>query len=231
MAERDVGLGYGWTHSLGWRVTLTGRATRVWTDEGISVDFPVLPEGGEALGPWGWLLRRERGGYRLDRGDGLYHAFSLPIEGEREWLLTAIEDRSGNRISISHEGSRIAEVLDSAGRRVRLGSSPEGRIVSISVYNATSQGRWITFARYEHDEIGRLVAAGRDPDTIPVVFQIYHPHQEGVPTSPTSDIVAGLTWARCDHLESFPGDKRGMKEALDRAIALYEEMKAEHEAK
>ncbi|WP_437765815.1 hypothetical protein WMF27_27895 [Sorangium sp. So ce281] len=76
-----------------------------------------------------------------------------------------------------------------------------------------------------------LVAAGRDPDTIPVVFQIYHPHQEGVPTSPTSDIVPGLTWARCDHLESFPGDKRGMKEALDRAIALYEEMRADHEAK
>ncbi len=159
MAERDVGLGHGWTHSLGWRVTITRRATRVWTDEGISVDFPVLPEGGEALGPWGWVLRREGGGYRLDRGDGLYHAFALPIEGEREWLLTAIEDRSGNRISISYEGSRIAEALDSAGRRVRFGSSPEGRIVSISVYNATSQGRWITFARYEHDDIGRLVAA------------------------------------------------------------------------
>jgi hypothetical protein len=76
-----------------------------------------------------------------------------------------------------------------------------------------------------------LVAAGRDPDTIPVVFQIYHPYQEGVPTTPTSDIVPGLTWARCDHLESFPGEKRGMKEALDRAIALYEEMKAEHEAR
>ncbi|XYH94178.1 RHS repeat-associated core domain-containing protein [Sorangium sp. So ce1128] len=159
MAERDVGLGYGWAHSLGWRVTITRRAIRVWTDEGISVDFPVLSEGSEAIGPWGWLLRRERGGYRLDKGDGLLHVFALPLDGEREWLLTAIEDRSGNRIAIVHEGSRIAEVLDSAGRRARFASSPEGRIVSISVYNATSQGRWIPFARYEHDDLGRLVAA------------------------------------------------------------------------
>ncbi|WP_437708770.1 hypothetical protein WMF45_31460 [Sorangium sp. So ce448] len=76
-----------------------------------------------------------------------------------------------------------------------------------------------------------LIAAGRNPDDIPVVFQINHPCQEGVPTTPASDIIPGLTWARCDHVEAFPKEKRGAKEALDRAIALYEEMRADHEAK
>ncbi|WP_437911944.1 hypothetical protein WME73_31460 [Sorangium sp. So ce302] len=76
-----------------------------------------------------------------------------------------------------------------------------------------------------------LIAAGRDPDAIPVVFQINRPYNDGVLTVPTSDIVQALTWARCDHVEAFPQEKRGAKEALDRAIALYEEMRAEHEAK
>ncbi|MGK3991997.1 hypothetical protein [Sorangium sp. So ce1024] len=76
-----------------------------------------------------------------------------------------------------------------------------------------------------------LIAAGRNPDEIPVVFQICHPYQEGVPTTPTSGIVPALTWARCDHLEAFPGEMRCTKEALDRAIGLYEEMRAEREAK
>ncbi|WP_437964702.1 hypothetical protein WMF04_34200 [Sorangium sp. So ce260] len=76
-----------------------------------------------------------------------------------------------------------------------------------------------------------LIAAGRDPDAVPVVFQINHPCNDGVPTIPVADMVQALTWARCDHVEAFPQDKRGAKEALDRAIALYEEMRAEHEAK
>jgi hypothetical protein len=73
-----------------------------------------------------------------------------------------------------------------------------------------------------------LVAAGRDPDSVPVVFQINH---WGPPTMPMSDLLQVLTWPRCDHVQAFSEDHRGAKEALDRAIALYEEMKADHEAR
>jgi hypothetical protein len=76
-----------------------------------------------------------------------------------------------------------------------------------------------------------LISAGRDPDTVPVVFQINCYCREDVTKTPTSDIIQVLTWPRCDHIEVFPQGLRGAKEALDRAIALYEEMRAEHEAK
>ncbi|MGK3991994.1 hypothetical protein [Sorangium sp. So ce1024] len=76
-----------------------------------------------------------------------------------------------------------------------------------------------------------LIAAGRDPDTIPVVFQINHSYQEGVPTMPLSDLLQVLTWSRCDHVGAVAREKRGAKEALDRAIGLYEEMRAEREAR
>ncbi|WP_437313961.1 hypothetical protein [Sorangium sp. So ce385] len=68
-----------------------------------------------------------------------------------------------------------------------------------------------------------LVAAGRDPDSVPVVFQINH---WGPPIMPMSDLLQVLTWPRCDHVQAFSEDHRGAKEALDRAIALYEEMRA-----
>ncbi|WP_437950306.1 hypothetical protein WME98_05430 [Sorangium sp. So ce296] len=76
-----------------------------------------------------------------------------------------------------------------------------------------------------------LISAGRDPDTVPVVFQINCYCREDVLKTPTSDIIQVLTWPRCDHVEVFPQEMRGAKEALDRAITLYEEMSAEHEAR
>ncbi|WP_437605850.1 hypothetical protein WMF20_32955 [Sorangium sp. So ce834] len=76
-----------------------------------------------------------------------------------------------------------------------------------------------------------LVSAGRDPDTVPVLFLIDCYLREDIEKAPTPDIIQVLTWSRCDHVQVFPEEKRGDKEALDRAIALYEEMRAEHEAK
>ncbi|WP_437996119.1 hypothetical protein WMF26_33865 [Sorangium sp. So ce185] len=76
-----------------------------------------------------------------------------------------------------------------------------------------------------------LISAGRDPDSVPVLFQIDCYRLEDVDKTPASEIIQVLTWSRCDHAQAFPEEKRGAKEALDRAIALYEEVRAEHEAK
>jgi RHS repeat-associated protein len=156
---RDVGLGFGWTHSLAWRVTTTRRLTQVWTEEGISVDFPLLRAGEEHLGPWGWLLRRDAGGYVLDKDDGRKWLFSGPPGEDGEWRLSAVEDRCGNRIALTYEAGRLTEVRDSVGRRVRLSRGAKGRVGAVEVLNAASQGRWVAFERYEYDEGGRLVTA------------------------------------------------------------------------
>ena len=72
-AQRDVGLGFGWAHTFGWEVEVGRRQITVWNEQGTAVDFPMIPVGGETLGPWGWVLRREvcsrrrRGGSRRSR--------------------------------------------------------------------------------------------------------------------------------------------------------------------
>ncbi|MFO0760721.1 MAG: RHS repeat-associated core domain-containing protein [Byssovorax sp.] len=159
-AERDVGLGYGWAHTLGWEIEidLVAREASVWTDQGTRVRFPLPREGTEQLGPWGFLLRREADGFQLDVDDGVVRRFEAADDRKRRYRLTSIEDDNHNRISLRYEGSRLAEVTDSAGRAVRFKGTKEGRIAAIEAQNAVSQGQWVAFATYAYDDRGRLVS-------------------------------------------------------------------------
>ncbi|APR75267.1 Rhs-family protein [Minicystis rosea] len=159
MAERDTGLGFGWGHTFGWEVEVKRRSIVVWNEQGIAVDFPLIRPGEEVIGPWGWVLRREVWGFAVDADDGLWHLFSVAEDEGKRYRLTALEDRNRNRISLTYDDGKLVEVKDSAGRIVRLVPTREGRIGSIQVQNAISQGQWIAFATYAYDDAGNLVGA------------------------------------------------------------------------
>ncbi|AUX35000.1 uncharacterized protein SOCE836_071880 [Sorangium cellulosum] len=172
--------------------------------DGVVVEEPV-PREGRVL----WT-----------RGDVVYSLHLFFVEARGSSWAHAIENLVATEAATVHESTTFARefaALKSAQTIILLVDDQTHRVW---------RGRHFTkMLRAD------LIAAGRNPDDIPVVFQIDHPCQEGVPTTPSSDIIPGLSWARCDHIEAFPKEKRGAKEALDRAIALYEEMRAEHEAK
>jgi hypothetical protein len=67
-----------------------------------------------------------------------------------------------------------------------------------------------------------LLAAERQPEEVPVVFQLNHTMLEGIGVTPVADLAQALTWPRCAYVEAFPKEKRGAREALDRAIDLYD---------
>jgi hypothetical protein len=67
-----------------------------------------------------------------------------------------------------------------------------------------------------------LLAAGRRLEEVPVVFQLNHAMLEGIGVTPVTDLVQALTWPRCAYVEASPKEKRGAREALDRAIDLYD---------
>lgn len=159
MAGRDCGLGFGWGHTFGWEIEVGRRRITVWNEQGVGVDFPTIAVGSEIVGPWGWLLRRETWGFAVDADDGVWHLFSAVEDDGKRVRLTAIEDRNRNRIALTYDDGRLVEVTDSTGRVVRLVPTREGRIGSIRVQNAVSQGQWVAFATYTYDERGDLVAA------------------------------------------------------------------------
>lgn len=108
------------------------------------------------------------------------------------------------------------------------------------------------FQRYERN-LRRLEedlsAVNRAPRDVPVVFQIHRlvedmaeeeatlevvftrsgqePERRRITAVPVADLRQMLVWPRCDHVVAFPRRKRGAKEALDRAIDLYEATLAE----
>jgi RHS repeat-associated protein len=155
--HRDVGIGPGWSHSLGWAIELRPRMVRVWDDGGVALDFPEVAVGGEVLGPGGWRLRREPWGYRVDAKDGCWRDFPVRDERARRHRLLAIEDRNKNRIALTYGDAGLVEVIDSAGRTVRFTATREGRIATVAVQDAGPQGRWVVFATYTYDEQGDLV--------------------------------------------------------------------------
>jgi RHS repeat-associated protein len=156
--QRDVGLGYGWSHSLAWEIEVSRRSMRVWKWDGTAVELDGIAPNDGLIGPDQWVLARADSGFVLDPGDRTWLTFKEAVDGGTRYLLSSIEDRHGNRISLRYDQGRLVEILDSVGRVLRVVRTPGGRIAAFEVKNAAAQGCWVGFARYEYDEEGDLVA-------------------------------------------------------------------------
>jgi len=184
--ERDIGLGFGWSHSYGWSIELRRRSVEVWQEGGQRVVF-ARPEQGETVtGPLGWTLRAEPWGFEVEADDDVRRIFAERIE-ERV-LLSAIENRNGQRTTLRYDNGRLAEVVDAAGRSLRVGTDPAGHIARIEAKNAEQQGRIVVFARYAYNDAGQLVRV-TDADGADTRFDYDEDHRLTAFTTP-----AGLTF-------------------------------------
>ncbi|MGK3982502.1 RHS repeat-associated core domain-containing protein [Sorangium sp. So ce136] len=151
----DLGLGFGWSHSLAWSIEERRRTLRVLEPNAAPTTAEVPePEHPVAL-PCG-RLTRHAAGYTLE-ADGLLYVLGERQEGS--WLLSRIVDRYENEVRLAYEGKRLSHVIDSVGRVVRVRRHPDGRIAGFEVKNASTQGRWTSFRTYRYGERGDLVAA------------------------------------------------------------------------
>ncbi|WP_437508288.1 RHS repeat-associated core domain-containing protein [Sorangium sp. So ce1099] len=157
----DYGLGYGWNHSLGWRVIeLRRRRVRVVTEKALACEGPCPEEGQTVKLPVG-LLTRTRDGYVLKADDGLMRVFEDAFAIDNEFRLSAIVDRNGNQARLFYENGTgpLQFVNDSVGRLLRVRRHHDGRIAAFEVKNASARGVWTSFRTYEYDARGDLVAA------------------------------------------------------------------------
>jgi hypothetical protein len=90
MAARDAGLGYGWGHTFGWEIEIGPASDHGVERAGHCRRFPAVEAGGEVVGPWGWLLRREEEGFSLDADNGVFRRFSPASAGGKRHRLTAM---------------------------------------------------------------------------------------------------------------------------------------------
>lgn len=151
--HRDVGLGWGWTHSYAWELVVRRRRIEVWDDEGTMLEWPALKQGA-AHTSHGRTVRREPGGYVLTM-DG--HRFVFGAIFGNVHRLTAVEDSNGNTIRLDYRtDGRLTGLVDSVGRTVRVRHAADGRIAAFEVQNAKVLGRWFACGEYLYDDRGDL---------------------------------------------------------------------------
>lgn len=153
---RDFGMGPSWGHTLGWQLEIRRSAIWVFTDKGTKIAFPLVEQGDDALGPFGWRLRRDQHGYEVDADDGVFRRFVVTSVDKAR--LEEVRDRNHNKISLSYDAAgHLQQVTDSAGRHIRVRCDGRGHILAFLVQK--SPGEWIKLAEYDYDDRGRLTGA------------------------------------------------------------------------
>lgn len=154
-------LGYGWTHTFGWRLVRRRRGVEVFDDRGKVQRFDTPPSDGLPVqNALGWRLSRSREGFELHlpKEQMRYHFAPDPAEGGAHWLIAA-EDRNKNRIHVERSDRGVLTgLVDSAGRSYRVTADAAGRVLSIAVAADAERSAWVEIVRYTYDEAGNLAS-------------------------------------------------------------------------
>ncbi len=160
--EIDCGLGFGWSHSLAHRLSVSGDSV-VWTDhENRSTTLPLPSVARPAI----TNSLAEAAIYLGSLPDELILAQASRFYHFRDGVLTAISDAYDNRLRISRDVlGRIERVDNGVGRALFLRYA-SGRIVAVDyqIQRAEDDGPfvWVTeqnVVSYGYDDLGRLVSA------------------------------------------------------------------------
>nr|BEK67269.1 hypothetical protein KPHV_44960 [Kitasatospora purpeofusca] len=141
-------LGIGW--QLGYGMSLSagpGGTVTVTSEAGAKGVFRRMPDGSYRSDPGiTSTLTASPTGYTLTTRDHRRHLFSAA------GVLTAIQDRSGQGLTLIRTGTRITGLTDAAGRTATLSyDDPSGRLTLLTL----ADGRTV---RYTYDASGRLAS-------------------------------------------------------------------------
>ncbi len=156
--EEDVGLGWGWKHTLAWTLVERHLTLEITPPFGAPVRAEIPAEGAVLPVRGVGLFRRSGESYVLtEERSGLFFQFEASGAAGR-YRLTTVFDAPGNAVVLEHdEAGRLAMITDSAGRRVSVRREAGGRIERFEM--VTAKGRSVAYRRYEYDAAGRLSAA------------------------------------------------------------------------
>ncbi|MGY2196391.1 DUF6531 domain-containing protein, partial [Pseudomonas pergaminensis] len=160
--EMDCGLGFGWSHSLAHRLSVSGDSV-VWTDhENRSTTLPLPSISRPAI----TNSLAEAAIYLGSLPDELVLAQASRFYHFRDGVLTAISDAYDNRLRIARDFLGRIERLDNGVGRSLLLRYASGRIVAVDyqVQRIVDEGPYVwvteqTVVSYAYDDLGRLISA------------------------------------------------------------------------
>ncbi|HLP42775.1 MAG TPA: DUF6531 domain-containing protein [Fibrobacteria bacterium] len=154
-------LGHGWHHAYDISLCIEGKGLAVRMPDGRPRGFPVLQAGSEYFDRAEKItLARDAAGYFLRTKDHLTYRFSQAPDAGGIHPLVEIRTDAGHRLRFAYDSrGRLEWVLDSGGRRFRLVSDGQGRILEIQGPHPDDRERSCTLVSYLYDTRGDLVEA------------------------------------------------------------------------
>lgn len=155
--ERDVGLGFGWTHSLAWEIEQRRRELVLWRGDGTREHIPNPEPGQQIMLSPARSIAREEGFYVLRDEKGWNRYFRQVSPGHR-YVLFRIQNRWDHRIELEYDAhGRLSSVTDSVFRVVRVSRYRNGRISAFEVRNGPPGAEYVRFYSYRYDDAGDLI--------------------------------------------------------------------------
>jgi YD repeat-containing protein len=158
----DVGIGFGWTHSLAWTVEEHERDLVVRAGDGRVVELPSPQGEGGQVTRGAWSVMRGDGFLAVRPGNEFVHLFARTEKGSKILRLARVVYRGRGHLALQYDRGRLARVIDSVGRVILFHGTPHGRIGSIAVPD--TRGHTLVFARYAYDPERGDLAAATDAD-------------------------------------------------------------------
>lgn len=164
--ETSLGIG-GW--ALDWEQWVADGGD-VWTlrsDEGRDIYFEKVSPGATTV------HRRERlalmvlegGRFSVhSRATGLTRRFA-PATGGGRSLLRSVEDRHGNAVTLYYEREQLAQIEDTAGRRIDLQRDSADRLMRVEVRANGELLQWVDYAYHPYGELASVTDALGHSDT------------------------------------------------------------------
>ncbi|HWB96228.1 MAG TPA: DUF6531 domain-containing protein, partial [Bryobacteraceae bacterium] len=149
--------GFGWSHSLGWQLTVSGNQA-VYTDpEGRNLRFELAPGATTAeIVPEGVTLRIEGPEWRVTTPTGREIVFRPVSEGVPAPPLL-LRDAFGNALEFLYRDGFLAAIRDSSERYILFRRDSTGRITALELADQ-EPARAERIREFRYDGAGDLVA-------------------------------------------------------------------------
>lgn len=154
-AERDIGLGFGWSTSISWEIEVRRRTLLVHRPNGTTSVRNLPAVGGSCWVGDGVRLTRDSGGFLISEGRLIYVFRGGELDPSR-WLLSSVVDRSGNRITLTYKRDVLVQLTDTINRTIHVRRHGDGRVRAFEL--ETRSGSRVSYRTYEYDARGDLVA-------------------------------------------------------------------------
>jgi RHS repeat-associated protein len=154
----------GWTHALAQWIEEGEAIWRLRAEDGRFVYFDKIGPGvstfhrRERL----TLRRTNNGAFEVESAVTKMVRVFAPLERGGPAVLRFLRDAWGSRVELVYEGGRLARVVDTAGRALRILHDDKGRIARVEVWSAGERPelcQWVDYTYQPDGELGTAVDA------------------------------------------------------------------------